>query len=158
MGRPLTPLPERFWPKVDMSGDCWLWQARRDKDGYGDIRLGGKHGGHVRAHRVSWELHNGCIPDGLIVCHKCDNPPCVNPAHLFLGTHKDNSIDRTRKGRGRDSRGEKQGGAKLTANDVIDIRSLRAFGAEGRALARAFGVSEASIAFICQRKTWRHVP
>lgn len=88
----------RFWRHVDKSGDCWVWTARRAKGskGYGLTTIGRVT---VKAHRLSWQLANGPIPSGLHVCHRCDNPPCVRPDHLFLGTHQDNMADKVRKGR-----------------------------------------------------------
>jgi len=96
-GRKLrTPLEERFWPKVDKTGDCWLWTGWRNDEGYGYIRDVGRI---VRAHRASYELTQGAIPEGMMVLHKCDNPPCVRPDHLRLGTNGDNMIDMYSKGR-----------------------------------------------------------
>lgn len=91
------PLMERFWEKVDMSGDCWVWTGSCSPWGYGQIGVPPNQ--IARAHRVSWELHHGPIPHGLYVCHHCDNPRCVRPDHLFLGTPSDNTQDMLHKGR-----------------------------------------------------------
>lgn len=100
-----TPSEDRFWAKVDKSGDCWVWTASvfRERLGYGKFQTGSNRGESrvAYAHRVSWELHFGPIPNGLFVCHHCDNPPCVRPDHLFLGTAADNVRDMDRKGRDR---------------------------------------------------------
>jgi HNH endonuclease len=91
-------LSERFWSKVDKSGDCWVWTGSRDLKGYGKINIGCTP---TLAHRVSWQIKSGDIPEGLFVLHRCDNPPCVNPAHLFIGTAGDNVQDMMSKGRQR---------------------------------------------------------
>lgn len=91
-------LEERFWEKVQKSSGCWLWMAAKANYGYGVINLGTGLG-LVRAHRLSWAMHNGPVPEGREVCHRCDVPACVNPAHLFLGTHGDNMRDMVKKGR-----------------------------------------------------------
>lgn len=93
------PIAERFWPKVDKSGECWVWTASRDRTGYGKFGRGGGKRGWTKASRVSWEIHFGPVPDGLWVLHRCDNPPCVRPDHLFLGTCGDNNRDTASKGR-----------------------------------------------------------
>jgi hypothetical protein len=100
------PLAERFWEKVDKNGpthpvlrtQCWLWTAKRLPRGYGEIAINGKD--RARTHRVSWEMHFGAIPERRWVLHRCDNPSCVRPDHLFLGTHLDNMADMRAKGRG----------------------------------------------------------
>lgn len=101
------PVEERFWEKVEKLTDCWVWTAGTDDKGYGRILNKRKeHGGETRAHRLSWILHNGPIPTGLYVLHKCDNPPCVRPDHLFLGTNLDNMRDMKEKGRAANSNKE----------------------------------------------------
>ncbi len=105
----VRPLEDRFWESVDKSGECWLWIKATDRDGYGVTSTKNKK--QVRAHRVSWEIHFGPIPDGLCVLHNCpggDNPTCVRPSHLWLGTNDQNMADRKAKGRyanGRDQHG-----------------------------------------------------
>ena len=162
-------LAERFWAKVDKSAGpngCWIWIASRSSDGYGRIEKSGT----TVAHRVAWEMANGPIPKGLWVCHKCDNPPCVNPSHLFLGTPKRNAADRHSKGRsatGDDSgartrpdvrpRGESHTSAILTENDVRMIRNRHAAGETFAALGREFGVSNVAVRSAVTRKSWAHV-
>src|SRR5229473_531412 len=100
------PLVERFWSKVRKSDGCWEWIAGKHRFGYGIIRDGGRGSRMRTAHRISWEFHNGSIPAGLWVLHRCDNPQCINPDHLFLGTQFDNMTDAARKGRIRNGRGK----------------------------------------------------
>lgn len=102
MGRHLLNPVHNWWRKVHVTPDCWLWTAGLDKDGYGKfaIGLGGHAQIHTRAHRFAYEVFVGTIPDGYVVCHRCDNPPCVRPDHLFAGTSLDNNDDKVAKGRG----------------------------------------------------------
>lgn len=171
--QPMPPLADRFWAKVAKGEGCWEWQGSRGSDGYGRIRIGSRTEGRVhRTHRVSWELANGPIPDGLVICHRCDNPPCVRPDHLFLGTPTDNTADRDRKGRGafvrgdqhpqrlhpeKVLRGEQTGRAKLTEAQVREIRIRRAAGERLGTLAVEFDVRSSTISHIATRRIWRHV-
>lgn len=144
-------IEKRFWTQVRMaSSGCLEWQGNRLAAGYGRIHLNGVM---ARAHRVAWQLCRGAIPEGLCVLHECDNPPCVNPVHLFLGTHADNAADRDRKGR--QAKGERQGLAKLTCEKVKRIRQLLYAGHSQRSLGREFQVSNYVIFAIKHRKTWR---
>lgn len=146
----------KFTPEP-MSG-CWLWTAALDHNGYGLIGSGGKHGTNLQAHRVSWELHCGPIPDGQCVLHRCDTPSCVNPDHLFLGTQIENLLDMTQKGRRAPmpvTDGEANGRAKLTEADVFKIRRLRAAGVGGPTLAKQFGVDHKTVYRACSGAAWR---
>ena len=111
-------------------------------------------------HRVAFELTRGAIPDGLLVCHRCDNPPCCNPAHLFLGTKAHNNSDRHQKGRTVPSgaRGERAGKAKLTDAEVQEMRRLRAMNVPQDELAERFNVNQSMVSRVVNRKNWRHVP
>jgi hypothetical protein len=137
---------------------CWLWSgATTGSLGYGSMKIGRKM---QLTHRVSYETHRGAIPDGMCVCHRCDTPACVNPDHLFVGTHADNTADKLNKGRARgwDSAGERNPAAKLGEADVIAIRARLAEGAETKtAIARAFGVSQQLISAIHAGQVWSHV-
>lgn len=162
-------LKARFWVKVAIGGPdtCWPWLAYRGKSkrglDYGKIGIDGRI--HF-AHRIAWELTNGPIPDGLRVLHRCDNPPCCNPAHLFLGTQGDNVQDMWDKQRhgarakppvGHRCRGEAHHSARLTATDVVEVRRLAADGMSIRAIAEQFGITPQSTRAIVQRKNWKHV-
>ena len=155
---------DRFWEKVDKSAGpdgCWIW-TRSMKDGYGKIGLPGKNGGWASAHRYSWELAHGPIQRGMLVCHKCDNPKCVNPAHLFLGTPADNLRDMYQKGRQPDysdgsRRGERNGRAKLTEETVIAIRKAVANGETYKDVACRYGISNDRVSSVATRATWRHI-
>jgi len=152
----VKPLRERFEGKyrVDPSG-CWIWIAGGDK--YGTLNVG--NGKMCGAHRVSYLLHHGPIPDGMMVCHRCDVPRCVNPEHLFLGGASDNLRDCYSKGRSplqrRDPRGERNGNAKLTQDDVDFIRFATAtMPMSQKEVARAFGVKRHTIYLITAGKNW----
>ena len=143
---------KRFWDKVEKTpGGCWEWLAHKGCDGYGTFR----NGSMVLAHRYSWELHNGPIPEGLYVCHKCDNPGCVRPAHLFTATQGENIKDCIRKGRRVQARGARNGNSKLTARNVTDIRSMRCHSYVF--IASIFKVTPENISAIIRRKTWKHL-
>jgi hypothetical protein len=167
--RPLRPLVERFWEKVDKDGPihpalgtpCWLWRGGTTSFGYGAIGIGERlHWQMGLAHRVSYELHNGPIPDGLFVLHKCDNPPCVNPTHLFAGTPKENIQDMFAKGRDRapGAPGEANNNAKLTDHAVREIRERAAQGERQCDLAVEFGIESATINHVVRRRGWKHIP
>jgi hypothetical protein len=163
----------RFWAKVDRTGECWLWTAGTNRTGYGTMGRGGRSAGHILAHRAAWELLCGPIPDGLSVCHDCpggDNPRCVNPDHLYLGTHAMNMADASRKGQSASGRrhgsktrpdrwiqGERVHWARLTAPQVLEIRARFASGERQSNLAREFSVCPTTLHAIVHRKTWRHL-
>ena len=147
--------------------DCWSWKGFLNFDGYGNISVKNKA---RRAHRASFELFRHKIPEGMIVCHKCDNAKCINPDHLFVGTQADNMADRKAKGKyasgekhrlrmfpEKIKRGEETNFARLTECDVLEIRKLRELGVSCIELASRFGVVVGTIRFICNRQTWVHI-
>jgi hypothetical protein len=142
----------RFWSRIEKSKNhdaCWIWIGSCTSRGYGQICINGKM---FSAHRVSWMVHFGKIPDGLHVLHHCDNKKCVNPDHLFLGTNDDNIRDKINKGR--QSRGTKVGNSKLNDKQVKEIRNLIKEGHEQREIASLYGVSQATINYIHVGKLW----
>jgi len=150
---------QRFFARTTRGASgCLEWQGAKNAHGYGRVMCDGKH---QRAHRVAWVLANGAIPDGLGVLHKCDRPACCLVDHLFLGTPADNAHDRDAKGRRQPARGARNGLAKLTDSDVLEIRRVYVRGAREfgqHALARRFGVHHTLIGFIVRREIWAHIP
>lgn len=179
--RARRPVEERFWSKVDKSGPCWLWTGATLKDGYGNLKVGGRT---VQAHRLSWEMHHGAEPSGQ-VCHTCDNPSCVRPDHLFVGDQADNMRDMAAKGRtgtragdehwtrqrpdavvrgaahpwssGDHALGEANAKAKLSDAAVRAIRDAKPSYGYATRLAREYGVSPGTVRSIRRGETWSHV-
>lgn len=158
---PRARLP--FDSYVEKSHGCWRWVGALNGDGYGSFR-------GWKAHRFAWKAVNGPVPRGMCVCHRCDNPHCVNPEHLFLGTVGDNNRDRAAKGRskgtfrpgadhpGRKRRGERHWGAKLSSAAVVEIRRRRVLNEPVADLAAEFGVHHSTISRIARREWRKEVP
>jgi hypothetical protein len=164
---------ERFWKHVNKTNTCWIWTGERMKEKPIHIRKGIKQLPYgifylinpaknnkmkqVKAHRYSWEIHKGPIPEGLFVLHKCDNPPCINPSHLFLGTNLDNIKDMVAKGRNKGAKGTRNCKAKLTEDQVREIREACRQGATDATIASQYNVSAGAVWFIRYNVTWQHV-
>lgn len=143
-----VPFNKRY--QLDPSTGCWLWVGGVNSDGYGTWTAHGE----TKAHRASWVLHNGAIPAGKHVLHKCDQPNCVNPDHLFLGTHQDNMADLRAKGRAYGAKGEANYGAKITEEQALSIMQD---GRSGSAIAKEFGISKEMVSNIRNGKSWVHL-
>ena len=144
-------LPDYFWRSVVKTDSCWLWVGpTHGPDGRGSVG-GGKTQDY--AYRYSWKLHHGPIPEGMQACHKCDNPSCVNPGHLFLGTNSDNVQDSLKKGRF--PVGERAASAKITAQDVLAIRAAQRN--NSKSIAAKYGLTARHIRKIQAGQTWRHL-
>lgn len=154
-----------FWAKVDRSGECWLWQGGLDKDGYGKFQVTLSRAGlpprahtpqrHVRAHHFAYELARGAPAFGALLMHSCDNPRCVRPDHLRVGTPAENYADSRAKGR--NTRGERNANAKVTADDVRAIRAAVRSGARVRDLAARYDLQAGTIYSIARGRIWKHV-
>lgn len=150
-------LEQRLLSKVKQVGECLLWTGQKDKKGYGRINIGGKV---RRAHIVHFELHNGPVPEGKILMHSCDTPACIHLGHLTPGTQLENVRDMLTKGRANKCKGERAVHAKLTEEQVLEIRRRYEPGKYGRGshvLAKEFGVSQASIHAIVTGESWKHI-
>ena len=162
-GRSLTPLEKtddwlswRFWRKVLKGPGCWEWQGAKVVAGYGAL---GFRGVQRKTHRLSWEIHNGPIPDGLWVLHHCDNRGCVNPAHLYAGTPTDNNRDTIKRHRGNRGRGESAGASKYTRAQALAITTMLETGAHSMpSIATAVGVGWGTVQSVWAGKAWAHIP
>lgn len=143
---------DKFWSSKTESNGCWEWTKYKNSKGYGSLTFRKRA---IRAHRLAWELTNGPIPEGVMVLHKCDNPSCINPDHLFLGTNDDNMKDCASKGRIRNNsyRGEKSNLVKLTAEKVLEIKRLKGVKSQYE-IARQFGVTQGCIGRIHRGLNW----
>lgn len=140
---------DRFWSKVSKTDKCWMWTGASARFGYGNSYFNGKN---VPAHRLSWILENGEIPKGMNVCHKCDNPRCVKPDHLFLGSQAENMRDMRQKNRG--AKGERHGSAKLSLEDVLQIKLALKQGRTQTSIALEHHVGVPQISRIASGKRW----
>lgn len=150
---------ENFWKKVKKTNSCWIWTGGVSSRGYGNFCFH-RNGKFInnRAHRFSYFLSKGEIPKKMLICHKCNNPLCVKPAHLYAGTTSDNVRDAIRDGLWNPSQGEKNGQSKLTKEKVLKIRELHKNGNyTQQELANLFGVIQQTISLILSRKHWAHI-
>lgn len=152
------PIEQRFWEKVDIQGpdDCWEWQASLNYFGYGRFNVRGKV---WKAHRMSYLLDTGTDPEGMCVCHSCDNPKCVNPAHLFLGTYAENNADMKTKGRatGGSMPGEQHPMSKLTEAQALKVLAFKDGVKSQQSVGEMFGISGKQVGYIWRGQSWGHL-
>lgn len=150
---PIEKEIERFLSRVDKKSEseCWIWAGRTNPDGYGQFDC---RNSTVPSHRYMWSMLNGEIPQGMVICHRCDNPKCVNPSHLFLGTVQDNVRDRDMKGRQADHAGTKNGRAVLDENGAIKVKELRKSGLTYKDISTEMGVSVGCVSHILNGRHW----
>jgi hypothetical protein len=143
-----------FWNKVNISSldECWTWKLSKSKSGYGKTFFNGKD---WRAHRLAWFLTNGDKPES--VCHKCDNPSCVNPNHLFAGNNQINTADRHAKGRDAKPKGEKHPLSKLKEHEILDIRVMAEDGISNKLIAAKYKIHKTTVRDIIARRRWKHI-
>lgn len=153
MPKPASIISDTYFAErsTKVENGCWEWSLRVSPNGYGQAKVSQKF---WTAHRLSWTYHKGPIPDGMIVCHKCDNRKCINPSHLFLGTTQDNVDDKMKKGRFVPSFGEKSGRSKLTESQVLSIRADQRPQSK---IAKDFGIAQSNVCQIKLGKTWPHI-
>lgn len=164
-GIPRRSVSDRFWEKVkkDAPDACWIWDGALYKQGYGKLYVGRNERGSSifhRAHRISWELaHGQSVPHGLSVLHSCDNPPCVNPAHLRVGTDAENAADRVDRKRNREQRGEANSNAKITENQArqIIVELQRLPRRSQASIAAQFGIKQPQVSRIMRRESWGYL-
>ena len=147
----------RFWSKVQRAGpdECWLWQGGCSDGGYGQFDRDGRK---IGAHRVAYEAIHGAIPRGSVVRHKCDNPRCVNPRHLLVGTHQDNMDDRTARGRGAIFRGQRNGRSKISDTTALRIYlAAKAGDRTQKEVAELFGVKPSQVSDIANKRSHKHI-
>lgn len=141
----------QFFDNVKKTNGCWEWTRGKTSAGYGAVWWGGKT---EAAHRLSYRLHRGPIPEGMYVCHSCDNPACVNPDHLWLGSLQDNHKDMMLKER--EYRGSQHHTTQITEDDVVAMRNLRASGMTPTEIANIYGLKRPMVSHICTGRNWKH--
>lgn len=157
------PLEQRLHDAIKINNNgCWEWVKNRNKDGYGGLRYKSKT---WMAHRLSYTFYKGPIPEGMLVCHKCDNPPCINPDHLFIGNNSDNMMDAYRKGRWKGvlgyrkktCKGENHWYSKFKPEIILEIRKLFKSGLRIIDICNKYNMNHATVSDICKRRSWKHL-